>query len=107
MALALPLAAAVSRITAAAACAAVTAASVAAAVAAAIAMACLFCSFSVSNMVCTAGDEVAIGSAEFKSFEAGDVAEDLRKLHLLFSFGVVCRIEIGVVGLVSMEMEEF
>lgn len=82
------------------------AASVAAAVAVAIAMTCFFCSFSVSNMVCTAGDMVAIASVEFESLEAGAVAEDLRKLHLLFSFGVVCWIEIGVVGSVSMAMEE-
>ena len=97
-----------SRITAAAACAAATAASAAAAVASAIAKACFFCSFSTSNAFCTACGVVAICSVQIESFGAADaaVADDLRKLHLLFSFGVVCRLEIGVVGLFSMAMQE-
>lgn len=45
-------------------------------------------------MVCTGGGVVGIASTELESFEDGDVADDLLKLHLFFSFGV----EIGVVG---------
>jgi hypothetical protein len=41
---------------------------------------------------------VAIGSVEFESLGAAAVADDLRKLHLLFSLGVAGGIEIGVTG---------
>lgn len=48
---------------------------------------------------------MAIISVELESFWPGAVADDLRKLHLLFSLGVVGGIVIGVVGICSAEIE--
>ncbi|KAK1577048.1 hypothetical protein Q3G72_018638 [Acer saccharum] len=71
---------------------------------AATAMACFFFSSSLSTTsACISSFAVTIVSVEFKSLGAagagaGAVADYLRKLHLLFSLGVVGRIKFGVVG---------